>query len=108
MNRVKLGTVIGYGAGDFGLNLFYTGLNLYLLYYYTDVVGLAPGIAGSLFMVALLWDAVTDPVMGAVASRTRSPFGRYRPYILLGGPLLGASFVLLFAAPVLWPSQPHS
>ena len=106
MNRVKLGTVIGYGAGDFGLNLFYTGLNLYLLYYYTDVVGLAPGIAGSLFMVALLWDAVTDPVMGAVASRTRSPFGRYRPYILLGGPLLGASFVLLFAAPVLWPAQP--
>ena len=53
MNRVKLGTVIGYGAGDFGLNLFYTGLNLYLLYSYTDVVGLAPGIAGSLFMVAL-------------------------------------------------------
>ncbi len=104
--RVQLGTVIGYGAGDFGLNLFYTGLNLYLLYYYTDVVGLAPGIAGSLFMVALLWDAVTDPVMGAVASRTRSPFGRYRPYLLFGGPLLGASFVLLFAAPVLWPAQP--
>lgn len=103
---LRMGTVIGYGAGDFGLNLFYTGLNLYLLYYYTDVVGLAPGIAGSLFMVALLWDAVTDPVMGAIASRTRSRFGRYRPYILFAGPLLGASFVLLFAAPVFWPGSP--
>ena len=97
---LRIGAIIGYGAGDFGLNLFYTGLNLYLLYYYTDVVGLAPGIAGSLFMVALLWDAVTDPVMGAIASRTRTRFGCYRPYILFGGPLLGASFVLLFATPV--------
>lgn len=103
---LRIGAIIGYGAGDFGLNLFYTGLNLYLLYYYTDVVGLAPGIAGSLFMVALLWDAVTDPVMGAIASRTRTRFGCYRPYILFGGPLLGASFVLLFAAPVFWPGTP--
>jgi len=103
---LRLWSIIGYGAGDFGLNLFYTGLNLYLLYYYTDVVGIAPGIAGSLFMIALLWDAVTDPVMGAIASRTRSRFGRYRPYLLFGGPLLGASFVLLFAAPVFWPGTP--
>lgn len=103
--RLGIGTIVGYGAGDFGLNLFYTGLNLYLLYYYTDIVGLAPGIAGSIFMIALLWDAVTDPVMGVVASRTRTRLGRYRPYLLFAGPVLGASFVLLFAAPVFWPAQ---
>lgn len=100
---LKAGSVIGYGSGDFGLNLFYTGLNLYLLFYYTDIVGLEPGIAGAIFMIALLWDAVTDPFMGIIASRTRSRFGRYRPYLLFGGPLLGGSFVLLFAGPVLWP-----
>ena len=102
---LPLSMVIGYGSGDFGLNLFYTGLNLYLLYYYTDVVGLEPGIAGTIFMTALLWDAVTDPFMGVIASRTRSRFGRYRPYLLFAGPALGASFVLLFAAPVLWASS---
>ena len=96
---------LGYGAGDFGLNLFYTGLNLYLLYYYTDVVGLSPGTAGAIFMVALLWDAVTDPVMGLLASRTQTRMGRYRPYLLIAGPALCASFVLLFAAPVIWPAQ---
>lgn len=100
---LKASSIIGYGSGDFGLNLFYTGLNLYLLFYYTDIVGLEPGVAGAIFMVALLWDAVTDPFMGIVASRTRSRFGRYRPYILFVGPSLGASFVLLFAGPVLWP-----
>lgn len=102
---LPISMVVGYGSGDFGLNLFYTGLNLYLLYYYTDVVGLEPGIAGTIFMTALLWDAVTDPFMGVIASRTRSRFGRYRPYLLFTGPALGMSFVLLFAAPVLWASS---
>lgn len=103
---LKMRSIIGYGSGDFGLNLFYTGLNLYLLFYYTDVVGLAPGVAGTIFMVALLFDALTDPLMGTIASRTRTRFGRYRPYILFAGPVLGLSFVLLFAAPVFWPSVP--
>ncbi|WP_370224589.1 MULTISPECIES: MFS transporter [Hyphomonas] len=103
--QISRRAIIGYGAGDFGLNLFYTGLNLYLLFYYTDVAGLNPALAGGIFMVSLLWDAVTDPLMGLIASRTNTRFGRYRPYILFASPLLGASFVLMFAAPVFWPAH---
>lgn len=93
-----------YGIGDFGFNLFFTGLNLYLLFYYTDVLGIRPQIAGLIFMVPVIWDAVTDPVMGCIATRTRTKIGRYRPYILFGAPLMALSFVMMFAAPLWFPS----
>lgn len=87
---------LGYGVGDFGFNLFFTTASLYLLYYYTDVLGLPPATAGWVFAVALIWDAVFDPVMGYVANRTRTRWGRYRPYLLLGGLPLAASWALIF------------
>ena len=93
-----------YGIGDFGFNLFFTGLNLYLLFYYTDVLGIRPQIAGLIFMAPVIWDAVTDPVMGCIATRTRTKIGRYRPYILFGAPLMALSFVMMFAAPLWFPS----
>ena len=95
---------MGYGVADFGFNLFYTGLNLYLLYYYTDVVGLAPALAGAVFGVAVLWDAVTDPIMGWLATRYCRQTRGFRRYILFGAPLLGLAFVGMFAAPLLFPS----
>lgn len=87
---------LGYGAGDFGFNLFYTTATLYLLYYYTDVLGLPPATAGWVFAVALIWDALFDPLMGYLANRTRSRWGRYRPYLLFGAVPLAASWVLMF------------
>jgi glycoside/pentoside/hexuronide:cation symporter, GPH family len=75
---------IGYGVGDFGFNLFFTTASLFLLYYYTDVLGLAPAVAGWVFAAALIWDALFDPAIGYIATQTRSRWGRYRPYILLG------------------------
>ncbi len=93
----------GFGMGAVGFNLFYSGLNLYLLYYYTDVVGMKPAIAGLIFMLPVLWDAVTDPIMGGIASRTRTRFGSFRPYILLGAPVMSLCFVFMFAAPLLFP-----
>jgi GPH family glycoside/pentoside/hexuronide:cation symporter len=86
----------GYSVGDFGFNLFFTTASLYLLYYYTDVLGLPPATAGWIFAVALIWDAVSDPIMGYIASRTRSRWGRYRPYLLFGSIPLAASWVLMF------------
>lgn len=96
--------IVGYGIGDIGFNLFYSGLNLFLLKYYTDVLGIAPWVAGVIFMVPLFWDGVTDPLMGWIATRTRSRFGKYRVYLLFGTPLMCVSFVMMFAAPVLFPS----
>ncbi len=89
--------------GDFGFNLFYTGLNLYLLYYYTDILGIGPATAGLIFMLPVIWDAITDPIMGWIASRTKTRWGKYRPYVLFGGPIMALTFVLMFAAPVLFP-----
>ncbi|MEM0985069.1 MAG: glycoside-pentoside-hexuronide (GPH):cation symporter [Pseudomonadota bacterium] len=97
--------ILGYGIGDFGFNLFYTGLNLYLLYYYTDILGIRPELAGLIFMLPVVWDGISDPLMGWVASRTRSRFGRYRPYLLFGAPFMSLSFVAMFAAPLWFPSH---
>jgi GPH family glycoside/pentoside/hexuronide:cation symporter len=71
----------GYGIGDLAFNLYFTTASLYLLLYYTDVLGLPPATGGWIFAIALIWDAITDPVMGYIASRTRTRWGRYRPYL---------------------------
>lgn len=86
----------GYGVGDFGLNLFFTTAGLYLLFYYTDVLELRPATAGWVFAAALIWDAVFDPLMGYIANRTRTRWGKYRPYLLFGAVPLAASWMLMF------------
>lgn len=87
---------LGFGAGDFAFNLFWTGASLFLLYYYTDVMGLTPVAAGLIYFLAMAWDAVSDPLMGAIADRTRSRWGRYRPYLLFAAIPLAASYPLAY------------
>jgi glycoside/pentoside/hexuronide:cation symporter, GPH family len=93
---LPLSVRLGYSSGDFGFNLFFTTASLYLLYYYTDVLGLSPATAGWVFAGALIWDAVFDPIMGYVATKTRTRWGRYRPYLLFGGVPLAISWTLMF------------
>lgn len=87
------------GIGDFGCNLYWQTTQLFLLFFYTDVVGLPATTAGLIYMAALIWDAAMDPVVGLIADRTRSRWGRYRPYLVIGGPLLAPAFVVLFVGP---------
>ncbi|KAF7962878.1 hypothetical protein AWV80_16250 [Cupriavidus sp. UYMU48A] len=94
--RLPLRTKFGFGVGDFAFNLYWQATTLYLLYYYTDVVGLSPVAAGWIFGGAMLWDALCDPVAGYIANRTRSRWGRYRPYLLFGCVPLALSFVAMF------------
>ncbi|MCY0854095.1 MFS transporter [Cupriavidus sp. D39] len=94
--RLPLRTKIGFGIGDFAFNLYWQATTMYLLYYYTDVVGLSPATAGWIFGGAMLWDALCDPVAGYIANRTRTRWGRYRPYLLFGCVPLAASFVAMF------------
>ncbi len=96
---MKLRTAAGYAVGDFGINLYFISVMTYLLYFYTDVLGISAVAAGSVFAVARFIDAVTDPVMGAIAERTRSRWGRMRPYILFGAVPLGLISVLTFTVP---------
>lgn len=94
--RVPFYRKLSYGVGDFGFSLFFLTASLYLLYYYTDVLGLSPATAGWVFGGALVWDAVFDPVMGSIASRTRSRWGRYRPWLLWAAVPLAVSWALVF------------
>ena len=85
--------------GDIAICLYWSGVGLYLLYFYTDVVGISPSLAGLIYGIGMLWDAVTDPFMGYIAERTRTKWGVYRPYLLFGNVPLALSFVLLFWVP---------
>ncbi|MGA1344032.1 MAG: MFS transporter [Hyphomonas sp.] len=97
--RLPARLAAGYASGDMGLNVFWQGISLFLFFFYTDVMGLSPAAAGITIFIASIWDAVTDPVMGGIADRTRTPIGRYRPYLLFGAPLLAVSFCLVFYVP---------
>ena len=99
VEKLNLKTRLGYGIGDIAICLYWSGVGLYLLYFYTDVVGISPSLAGLIYGIGMLWDAVTDPFMGYVAERTRTKWGVYRPYLLFGNVPLALSFVLLFWVP---------
>ena len=96
---MTLRTKLGYGVGDLGGNLFFTVVSFHLLIFFTDTVGLSPALTGLAFTVARLWDAVTDPLMGVISDRTRTRWGRRRPYLLAGAPLLLAGIAVLFVDP---------
>jgi len=93
----------GYGIGDFGFNLYWANISAFLLIFYTDVMGLAAAAVGTMILVTRLVDAVTDPLMGALADRTRTRWGRFRPYLLFGALPLALTGVLTWTVPDLDP-----
>ncbi len=99
VDKLNLKTRLGYGIGDIAICLYWSGVGLYLLYFYTDVIGISPSLAGLIYGIGMFWDAITDPFMGYVAERTRTKWGVYRPYLLFGNIPLALSFILLFWAP---------
>ena len=99
--KLNLKTRLGYGIGDIAICLYWSGVGLYLLYFYTDVVGISPSLAGLIYGIGMFWDAITDPFMGYMAERTRTKWGVYRPYLLFGNIPLALSFILLFWVPPL-------
>lgn len=81
-------------------NIFMGGagyiISMYFMIFLTDVVNLSLSQAGTIVMIATLWDAVTDPVMGIITDRTRSKHGKHRPYLILGVPILFLSYTMLW------------
>ena len=97
--RLTRTTKLGYAVGDFGLNLVWNAMSLFMIFFYTDVLGLSPWWAGFAFMIASIWDGLTDPIMGSLADRTHSAQGQYRPYLIYGALPLAACFTLAFLTP---------
>lgn len=100
-SRLTPGQRLGYALGDLGINLYFISTATYLLYFYTDVFGISAAVAASVLLVARVVDAVTDPLMGMIAERTHSRWGRLRPYLLFGAVPLAVLGVLTFTTPEL-------
>ncbi|MFT6179541.1 MAG: GPH family glycoside/pentoside/hexuronide:cation symporter [Paracoccaceae bacterium] len=81
-SKLSVREKVGYGLGDTASNFVFHIVNAFLITYYTDVMGLNPLAVGTLYAVARIWDAISDPLMGGLADRTQTRFGKYRPYLL--------------------------
>ncbi|MCE9686501.1 glycoside-pentoside-hexuronide (GPH):cation symporter [Shewanella sp. AS16] len=90
---------IAYGLGDTASNIVFQTVMLFLTFFYTDIFGISPAFVGTMFLAVRLIDAVTDPLMGALADRTRTRWGKFRPYLLWFALPFGAISVLAFSTP---------
>ena len=99
--KLKTKEKVAYGFGDFASSMFWKLFSVYLLYYYTDVFGIAAAAVGTMFLITRIWDTALDPVIGIIADRTDSKWGKFRPYLLWVAIPFGIIGVLTFTAPEL-------
>lgn len=97
--KLSLLLCIGWGVGTFGVSIMFNSVNLLLQRYATDFLGIAATSFGAIYFLSKIYDAITDPIMGTISDRTKSRFGRRRPYILIGGLVCSIAFIALFNAP---------
>ena len=103
-DRISFREKLCYGCGDFASCLFWAAFSTFLLIFYTDVFGISPVAAGTLLLVTRILDAVIDPIVGMIADRTKTRWGKFRPYLLwfcLPYAIIG---VLMFTTPDLGPT----
>ena len=96
---MKLSEKIGYGFGDMSSSMFWKLFSYFLPFFYSNVFGLSLADAGMLMLITRLWDAVSDPMMGILADRTKTRWGKYRPYLLFFALPFAVCGVLLFTTP---------
>ena len=99
--RISVREKIAYGLGDTASNIIFQTVMMFLMLYYTDVVGLSPAVVGTMFLVVRFIDAVTDPLMGTLADRTHTRWGHFRPYLLWLALPFAIISILAFTTPEL-------
>ena len=72
----------GYGLGDMASSMFWKLFGSYLMIFYTDVFGLPAAVVGTMFLITRVWDSAFDPIVGVIADRTQTRWGKFRPYLL--------------------------
>lgn len=97
--KISIKEKIGYGLGDTASNLFFQTFMLFLLFFYTDIFGISAAAAGTMFLVTRIWDTINDPIMGVIADRTKSRWGKFRPWILWTVIPFGIAGFLTFTTP---------
>lgn len=100
VDKLNWGVRLGFGAGDLAQNLVFSAVGTYLLFFCTDVVGLAPSAVATMFLVVQLADALWNPFVGVLVDRHHPPWGKYRSYLLLAGIPFALFAVLCFANPL--------
>ena len=97
--KLSAGRKLCFGVGALGKDLCYAMISTFLMIYFTDTVGLNPFFVGNLFLVARVWDAVNDPIMGFMVDNTRTRWGKFRPWILIGTLLNTVIMIFMFRNP---------
>ncbi len=80
--RLSMVEKVGYGLGDTASNILYQAWSFFLMIFYTDVFGIPAKVAGFMFLITRVWDMINDPIMGMIADRTNTRWGKFRPYLL--------------------------
>jgi len=102
---VPVGEKIGYGLGDTASNFYWKLFENFQLYFYTEIFGITAVAAGWMFLVTKIWDAFNDPMIGFLADRTRTAWGRFRPYLIWMSIPFALTGMLAFYTPDLPPTQ---
>ena len=97
--KVSFKEKVGYGLGDTASNLYFQMFVNFLLFFYTDIFGIPAAAAGTMLMVSRFWDAANDPIMGIIADRTNTKWGKFRPYLVWMSIPLAVVGVLTFITP---------
>src|SRR3954466_14684551 len=100
-DRLAVGEKLAYGLGDAAANFVFQTQITFLMFFYTDVFGIAARDAGTILLVSRLLDAFNDPMIGALADRTNTRWGQYRPWILWSAPPMAIVLVLCYTTPAL-------
>jgi len=101
MEKLKLKEKIGYGFGDFASSMFWKMFSVYLLFFYTDVFGISAAVVGTMFLITRVFDGLNDPIMGILADRTNTKWGKFRPYLVWMAIPFAIFGVLTFTTPEL-------
>ncbi|MFV8325489.1 MFS transporter [Flavobacterium sp. ZS1P14] len=98
-NKISIKEKVGYGLGDAASSMFWKIFSMYLLFFYTDVFGLAPAVVGTMFLITRIWDSCFDPLVGIIADRTKTRWGKFRPYLLWTAIPFAVIGILTFCTP---------